>query len=252
MTDTIYYYLLYTWIAIGIVSFPFLLKKTAPYGRHTTDGWGPMIPNQIGWMIMEGFAPLFISFWFWKGDLVKTNASYFFYGLYVLHYVYRSYIFPFRTKTASKKIPLVITGSAIFFNLSNTFIIGYFLGSIGGNYSDSYFTSPRFFAGLLVFITGVYINIKSDNMLIALRKPGETGYKIPSGFLFDKISCPNLFGEMVEWFGFALMMGALPAWSFTLWTMVNLIPRALDHHKWYLKKFAEYPKNRKAVIPWVL
>ena len=240
------------WIVIGIVSFPFLLKKTAPYGRHTTEGWGPMISNQIGWMIQEGVAPFFISIWFWTGSIEKTHASYFFYLLYMAHYIYRSYIFPFRTNTKSKKIPLVICGSAVFFNACNTFILGYFLGNIGGNYADGYFLSPRFILGIIVFISGVFINVKSDNILISLRKPGETGYKIPQGFLFKYISCPNLFGEMIEWFGFALMIGSLAAYSFPLWTIVNLLPRALDHHKWYHQKFADYPKERMAVIPGVL
>jgi 3-oxo-5-alpha-steroid 4-dehydrogenase 1 len=89
-------------------------------------------------------------------------------------------------------------------------------------------------------------------MLINLRKPGETGYKIPKGFLFNYISCPNLFGEMVEWIGFGIMINSLPAYSFPIWTIVNLLPRALDHHKWYLQKFADYPKERKAVVPGVL
>jgi len=252
MTTEIYYYLLYAWIGLGLLAFPFLLRKTAPYGRHSSDAWGPMISNQFGWMIQEGVAPIFISFWFWNGEIVKTNASYFFYALYMGHYIYRSYIFPFRTKTKGKKMPLVICSSAVVFNFCNTFMIGYFLGNVGGNYGDDYFTSFRFILGLLVFATGVFINVKSDNMLIALRQPGETGYKIPRGFLFEYVSCPNHFGEIIEWFGFALMIGTLPAYSFTLWTFVNLVPRTLDHHKWYLQKFADYPQNRKAVIPFVL
>jgi hypothetical protein len=44
----------------------------------------------------------------------------------------------------------------------------------------------------------------------------------------------------------------LPAFSFALWTAVNLIPRALDHHRWYLKTFPDYPKERKAVIPFLV
>ena len=252
MTTEIYYYLLYAWIATGIIAFPFLLKKTAPYGRHANESWGPMISNQIGWLIQEGFAPFFISFWFWIGTIEKTHASYFFYGLYMAHYIYRSYIFPFRTKTKGKKIPLVICGSAVFFNFCNTFILGYFLGNIGGNFSDTYFFSPQFLIGVIIFLIGVIINIKSDNMLIALRKPGEIGYKIPMGFLFKYISCPNLFGEMLEWLGFAIMVGSLAAYSFPIWTVVNLLPRALDHHKWYLQKFADYPTERKAVFPFIL
>jgi steroid 5-alpha reductase family enzyme len=102
------------------------------------------------------------------------------------------------------------------------------------------------------FVIGVIINVQSDNILLNLRKPGETGYKIPEGGLFKYVSCPNHFGEIVEWFGFALMVGSLSAWSFFIWAIVNLVPRALDHHKWYKHKFAEYPQERKAVIPGVL
>ncbi len=51
---------------------------------------------------------------------------------------------------------------------------------------------------------GYAINHHADSVLLSLRKPGETGYKIPYGGLYKYISCPNYFGEMVEWFGFAL------------------------------------------------
>jgi len=85
-----------------------------------------------------------------------------------------------------------------------------------------------------------------------LRKPGETGYKIPTGFLFRWVSCPNHFGEIVEWVGFSILIGALPGWSFALWTFVNLVPRTLDHHRWYKAKFGNYPSERKAVIPFLL
>ena len=93
------------------------------------------------------------------------------------------------------------------------------------------------------------INNYSDSFLINLRKPGQTDYTLPTGFLFNKISCPNLFGEMIEWIGFALMAQHLPALSFAVWTICNLLPRAISHHKWYLQHFTDYPKNRKAVIP---
>lgn len=248
----LYNQLLWGWMVLGLVSFFFLLRQRQPYGRHIAPGWGPVIPNQIGWMIMEGVAPVFISFWYWTGSLEKTMASHFFYGIYVLHYVYRSFIFPFRTHTQGKKIPLVISGSAVFFNFCNTFVLGYYLGNLGGNYSNEYFFSFRFLLGISIMLAGFFINFKSDNILIGLRKPGETGYKVPKGFLFSYLSCPNHFGEIMEWFGFALMLGNLAGWSFALWTFVNLVPRAMDHHRWYQQQFADYPKERRAVIPYIL
>ena len=47
----------YGWIAIGFLSFPFILRYDAPYGRHTSNNWGPQVDNKIGWIVMELHAP---------------------------------------------------------------------------------------------------------------------------------------------------------------------------------------------------
>jgi 3-oxo-5-alpha-steroid 4-dehydrogenase 1 len=97
------------------------------------------------------------------------------------------------------------------------------------------------------------VNIHSDHVLRNLRKPGETGYKIPRGGLFTFVSAPNLLGEVTEWIGFAVASWSWPAVAFALLTASNLIPRALQHHEWYTNKFGdEYPSRRRAVIPFVL
>lgn len=89
------------------------------------------------------------------------------------------------------------------------------------------------------------VNIHSDHVLRKLRKPGETGYKIPRGTLlltaiylyriaggmFEWVSAANLFGEILEWFGYAVFAQTLPAVAFSVFTFSNLVPRALEHHK---------------------
>ncbi len=62
---------------------------------------------------------------------------------------------------------------------------------------------------------------------------------------------PNHFGEIVEWAGFAIIAWSLPALTFAIWTFSNLVPRALNHHDWYREHFQDYPKKRKAVLPWL-
>ena len=52
------------WMAIGIITFFYLFKKTAPFGRHTTTGWGPMVDNRLGWMIMEIVSPIMLTMTF--------------------------------------------------------------------------------------------------------------------------------------------------------------------------------------------
>ena len=58
--------------------------------------------------------------------------------------------------------------------------------------------------GILLFIFGLIINLDSDRRLRGLRKKSESGYKIPFGGLFEYVSAANYFGEICEWWGFAL------------------------------------------------
>ena len=113
----------------------------------------------------------------------------------------------------------------------------------------SWLSDPRFIVGTVLFIAGFIINRWADNTLRGLRKPGETGYKVPYGGLYEYISCPNYFGEILEWFGWAIATWSLPGLTFAIWTFANLAPRAWSHHKWYHDKFSEYPLDRKALIP---
>jgi protein-S-isoprenylcysteine O-methyltransferase Ste14 len=67
--------------------------------------------------------------------------------------------------------------------------------------------------------------------------------------MYRYISCPNYFGEIVEWFGWAIATWSLSGLAFAIWTFANLAPRAHAHHKWYHKNFKEYPVERKALLP---
>lgn len=242
---------MYLWIGLAIILFPIQLKKTAPYGRHTNKKWGKFIDNRLGWVIMEIVSPLVFAYFFLSGENVKTIPMWIFFSLWIIHYIYRSLIYPFRTKTTGKDIPIAIVLFAILFNLVNGFTNGYYLGSLGLSYPDDWLFDPRFIIGIIIFFIGAYINIQSDNILLNLRQPGEKGYKIPQGGLYHKISCPNYFGEILEWVGFTIMCWNIAALGFAIWTVSNLIPRAISHHKWYKKTFEYYPKSRKAIIPFI-
>merc|ERR1719183_1059791 len=112
--------------------------------------------------------------------------------------------------------------------------------------------SPIHYAGLGIWAAGLYINMQADDILRNLRKPGETGYKIPHGGMFEYVSGANFFGEIVEWTGYAIAMGgALPGLMFSLCSICNIGPRAISHHKWYLDKFKDAYPPRKAIIPFI-
>jgi redox-sensitive bicupin YhaK (pirin superfamily) len=105
--------------------------------------------------------------------------------------------------------------------------------------------------GVALFLVGMGINLWADTALIKLRATGD-GYQIPRGGLYEWISCPNYFGEILEWCGWALATGSLAGVAFAVYTAANIGPRAIDHHRWYRERFPDYPPERRALIPWVL
>jgi steroid 5-alpha reductase family enzyme len=120
------------------------------------------------------------------------------------------------------------------------------------DYKPGIIINLRLIGGAIIFLSGFAINKYHDAILIKLRPTSGNGYKIPYGGLFKYVSCPNFLGEIISWTGFAIVAFNLPALSFLVWTLVNLTTRALDHHKWYIKEFPEYPKERKAIFPFSL
>jgi steroid 5-alpha reductase family enzyme len=240
------------WIAVGVIIFPILLKVTQPYGRHSKNNWGPMINNRFGWFLME-FPSLAIFGYYLilKANilniLILVPAL-----LWMLHYLHRVLIFPLQIRTARKKIPVLIVILAFIFNIVNGFLNGYWFVQFATDYRPDILINLRLIIGVIIFFSGFIINKYHDAILINLRPTSGNGYKIPYGGLFKYVSCPNFLGEIISWTGFAMVAFNLPALSFLIWTLVNLITRALDHHRWYLKEFPGYSKERRALFPFLL
>jgi 3-oxo-5-alpha-steroid 4-dehydrogenase 1 len=240
---------MYGWIALAVIIFLVLQRITAPYGRHASDKWGPVVANRWGWLIMEIPVLLALALTIYPCAHSLSAPSWCMIGLF--YYLNRALIYPFRLHTKGKTMPWVVVGAGVLFNLVSGFSLGYYFGHFA-SYTEAWFADPRFVAGLLLFFLGLAINWKADNKLIHLRGPGETSYVIPTGWLFDFISCPNLLGELLEWLGFAILCWNLPSLGFFIWTAANLIPRARSHHRWYKAHFPEYPAKRSAIIPFLL
>lgn len=121
------------------------------------------------------------------------------------------------------------------------------------------------------------------------KKAQRPHYAIPHGGLYSLVSFPNYFCEWVEWFGFALAAGPFPEfallpsakallaaagsaqfveagrllvpfvdsvsppWVFLFVEITTMVPRAVRAHRWYHDRFkGSYPRERRAVIPWLL
>ena len=241
----------YIWLALAVVVFLILIFVKAPYGRHKTKGWGVEISAKKGWIIMESIPAVLLAVILVLGhnrDLVVL----FFWAIWTAHYVNRAWAWPNRAKLEQKLMPLSVVILAVIFNTINCLLNGIWFFDLSGGYELSWVTDPRFIFGVVIFFFGMIINIKSDDILFSLRDDGSTGYKIPRGGLFEKVSSPNYLGEIIEWFGFAIATWSLAGFTFAIWTFCNLAPRAFAHHRWYKQEFSDYPENRKALIPFVI
>ena len=240
--------------AIAVVVFVTLYFVDAGYGKFYNKKWGPAVNNKLGWVLME--SPVFVAMlllWLFsdrRGDLVRIAFLF----LFELHYIQRSFVFPFRMR-GNSVMPLSIVVMGVVFNVLNALMQGgwIFYISPDGYYGRDWLTDPRFIAGFLVFIIGMYINIQSDDIIRNLRKDGDTRHYLPKQGMFRYVTSANYFGEFVAWVGFAILTWSWAGAVFALWTFANLGPRADHIYKMYQSEFGKAldTKKVKRIIPFI-
>jgi 3-oxo-5-alpha-steroid 4-dehydrogenase 1 len=250
------------WVYFGSSLFVFAVLQfftKASYGRHDSSQrawwWGPGVSTRTAWIVMEAPSALGFAVIYFAGADALQLAPLVLFLMWQAHYFQRSFIYPFiRKAKPGETTPLLVPVLAFTTNLGITYLNASILSwaLIEGRYETSWLADPRFIFGAFVFAAGYHVNRKADAMLAALRQPGETGYRIPRGWLYEKVSCPNYLGEILVWTGWAIATWSTAGAVFVLWTLANLLPRALAHHAWYRDKFSDYPAQRKAVIPGLL
>uniref|UniRef100_A0A0A9YK63 very-long-chain enoyl-CoA reductase n=1 Tax=Lygus hesperus TaxID=30085 RepID=A0A0A9YK63_LYGHE len=123
------------------------------------------------------------------------------------------------------------------------------------------FTSPgalQVYGGLAGFLISEIGNLSIHILLRDLRPPGTKTRKIPfpngnplTG-LFKFVSCPNYTYEFYSWLSFTILTQCLPAGLFALAGLYQMSVWALGKHRNYKKEFPDYPRGRKAILPFVL
>lgn len=242
--------LVYGVLGAAVVTAAALMLITAPYGRHGRPGWGPALPARLGWILMESPAVVLFAAVFAHGAHRAEAAPLVLLALWQVHYVQRTLVYPLRMR-GGRPMPVLIVALALGFNSINAYVNARWISELGA-YPTSWLADPRLLAGAALFAAGLAINLRADATLRALRAPGEAGYKLPRGGLYERVSCPNYLGELLEWTGWALATWSLAGLSFAVYTAANLVPRALANHRWYRATFPDYPPARRAVIPYLL
>ncbi len=254
MTDNwIFNYLLIGVLGSALLTALVLLLVDAPYGRHKRTGWGPSINTRLGWVIMESPASLCFLYFYVSGRNAHQIACLVLLMMWQLHYFHRAFIYPFQLKVKpGDSAPLLVILLGSLYCGINGYLNGSYISTYANHLTDEWLADPRFLLGIALFAFGYYLNKRSDSILRHLRVNNPGTYQIPYGAGFRFVSMPNYLGEIITWTGFAIAAWSLAGLSFVLFTMANLVPRALANHRWYQHRFNDYPKERKAVFPFLL
>ena len=250
MTQDTYFAVLGAIALLGAFTFYGTVRNLSPYGRlQKAGGW--TMPSPLAWLLFE--CPQLFAFvlTFWMAAERHSTPALALFCLWQAHYLYRGFVYPLRRNDKGQRFPVLNVVFGFLFNLMNGYANGYAVAHAAHLTSNDWFATPWFIGGLAIAAVGWAINFQADNILIKLRSDGSTGYRIPYGGGFRYVSAANYLGEILLWCGWALMSLTWAGLALVLFSLANLVPRAIISHRWYRETFPDYPAERKAIVPFL-
>lgn len=125
-------------------------------------------------------------------------------------------------------------------------------------YTPASFGDLQFYGGLAGFVFCQLGNLSTHIALRNLRPEGTKERNIPKPtsnpftVLFSLVSCANYTYEIGSWICFTIMTQTVTSGLFAIMGAAQMIAWAQKKHKNYRREFKDYPKGRKAIIPFVL
>jgi len=186
----------------ALLTFLGLSFFAAPYGKYSASkGFGPLVPAQIAWCFME-IPNLWVAaiVYAYRSNVsdpaISGQVNKVALFCFLLHYVNRSIIYPYRMRSsACTPMPVSVMFAALIFCSWNGFNQSASLILV--NHNPAKISDLQSIVGLAVFAAGFYINVTSDSILISARKHGDKAanggpkYVIPTGGMFRYVSCAN-------------------------------------------------------------
>ncbi|XP_071088018.1 polyprenal reductase-like [Haliotis cracherodii] len=113
--------------------------------------------------------------------------------------------------------------------------------------------------GCFLFFLASMLQHQTLHILSKLRK-SHSGvvenrqHLLPNGGLFEYVSCPHFFTEILIYLAMNIVVQFQhqACLSIGIFVLVNQVIMSLMTHDWYRKNFRMFPKDRKAVFPYLL
>jgi len=103
------------------------------------------------------------------------------------------------------------------------------------------------------FCSFMVLNFICHMRLKYMRPKGTNAFVIPHGGLFEYITCPNYFCEIMTWVGFNILTGFTPAGvAFNIVGTLQMIKWASERRQKFIKLFgSKWPKKRYVLFPFI-
>ena len=205
---------------------------------------------QISWrgvFMAEYAGPLLIHPLIFSLYSEHSSGQYITLALVVLHYLKREYETMYIHRFSAETMPL----RNLFKNCAYYWLVGGVLlaaTTYSPRFAQETYRFPKY--QVLVWLFSELCNYKSHVVLRDLRPPGTRERRIPHGFGFDLVSCPNYTFEILAWAATSAITQSWSCWAFTTLGALQMSQWALKKHRRYLKEFKDYPKERKAIVPY--
>lgn len=249
----------YVALAIVVITTVAALFIETPYGRFADTKWGVSLDPRLGWFLMELPASVTFLVTYFRGPNRFEPYPLVVLVIWCLHYLNRGYLMPL-----FMRVPKGQKGSFSLMVVSIGWVVTSLHGYLNARWatefhpdpSAAWLLEPRFLIGIAVYYVAMGFNLHADHVLRTLRTKdevarGERIYRVPTGGLFRWVTNASYLAELVAWSGFALATWS-PGGLFILGiSLANLVPRAVATHRWYRERFADYPKERRILVPYV-
>lgn len=107
------------------------------------------------------------------------------------------------------------------------------------------------------FLFAWYKQFESNMIFINLRKnsSGKVAtekHLLPTGGWFELVSSPHMTSEVLMYILLGVLLFQNTSYKWVIvWVVTNQLNNAWLTHKWYKENFKNFPKQRKAFIPYI-
>jgi len=214
---------------------------------------GPLLIHPLIYHLAATIYPTFTSGTPYPGHSQIQSLTYY---LVTLHFLKRELETMFVHRFSHGTMPFrnIFKNSAHYWILSGIVLGGAVYGpwNAKGSWADSVEGSVGWvWTPVAVWGWAELSNLITHVTLRNLRPPGTRVRKIPYGYGFDLVSCPNYFFETITWLAIVVLTRSWAAILFAVVAVAQMYVWAVKKHRLYRKEFREYPRDRKAMFPFI-